>query len=260
MARAREIETLRFEEHLVYVERRPYQRSMRLTMKPCGTLKMTVNRGLAPGYIFDFLRDHRPWLDKAQLHFAQLRAKYPLKTFAEGESFLFLGQLRSLRLQLSLSHRVQFALLGASEMGLRGPKDILQEPSSEARRHLLHPSLLKFYARQGRDHLEQRVRFFSRRMGLYPKGLRFAAQKTRWGSCSARGLLSFNWRLVAAPQEVIDYVVVHELAHLKHYNHSRAFWGLVAEEIPNWAELRGWLKANQYEFDFLARTSELFGR
>ena len=72
-------------------------------------------------------------------------------------------------------------------------------------------------------------------------------QRTRWGSCSARGTLSFNWRLVLAPFEVLDYVVVHELCHLREPNHSPRFWRLVAERRPGWRAQRDWLRAHGAE-------------
>jgi len=66
-------------------------------------------------------------------------------------------------------------------------------------------------------------------------------QRSRWGSCSTRGTLSFNWRLVLAPFEVLDYVVVHELCHLREPNHSRRFWRLVESRRPGWRAQRDWL-------------------
>jgi predicted metal-dependent hydrolase len=69
-------------------------------------------------------------------------------------------------------------------------------------------------------------------------------QRTRWGSCSARGTLSFNWRLALAPFEVLDYVVVHELCHLREPNHSPRFWRLVASRRPGWPRQRDWLTAH----------------
>jgi predicted metal-dependent hydrolase len=71
--------------------------------------------------------------------------------------------------------------------------------------------------------------------------IRVAGQRTRWGSCSARGTLSFNWRLALAPPEVLDYVVVHEVCHLREANHSSRFWRLVEERRPGYREQRGWL-------------------
>jgi predicted metal-dependent hydrolase len=80
------------------------------------------------------------------------------------------------------------------------------------------------------------------RIGVRYCRIRIGAQRTRWGSCSSRGTLSFNWRLALAPPEVLDYVVVHELCHLRVPNHSRRFWALVERHRPNWREQRDWLR------------------
>src|ERR1044071_2731143 len=81
----------------------------------------------------------------------------------------------------------------------------------------------------------------SQRMGVTATGLRLADQKTLWGSCGPSGRISLNWRLVLAPPEVLRYVVIHELAHLKHRNHSRRFWDLVARFMPDYESARRWL-------------------
>jgi len=80
------------------------------------------------------------------------------------------------------------------------------------------------------------------RLGVAYRRIRIGGQRTLWGSCSPRGTLSFNWRLVLAPLEVLDYVVVHELCHLRVPNHSRPFWALVEERRPHWREQRAWLR------------------
>ena len=80
------------------------------------------------------------------------------------------------------------------------------------------------------------------RLGVIFRRIRIGDQRTIWGSCSAAGTLSFNWRLVLAPLEVLDYVVVHELCHLRVPNHSKTFWSLVEASRPGWREQRGWLR------------------
>jgi predicted metal-dependent hydrolase len=80
------------------------------------------------------------------------------------------------------------------------------------------------------------------RLGVAYRRIRIGDQRTLWGSCSAAGTLSFNWRLVLAPLEVLDYVVVHELCHLRVPNHSKAFWTLVEGSRPGWREQRDWLR------------------
>ena len=80
------------------------------------------------------------------------------------------------------------------------------------------------------------------RVGVEYRRIRIGGQRTLWGSCSSRGTLSFNWRLVLAPSEVLDYVVVHELCHLRVPNHSRHFWALVERHRPHWRRQRDWLR------------------
>ena len=102
----------------------------------------------------------------------------------------------------------------------------------------------------GRSQLRERARQVAReliaaesaRMGVKPAGLRIADQKTLWGSCGHRGLISLSWRLVLAPPEVFRYVVIHELAHLVHRNHSQRFWALVARYLPEFDRHRRWLR------------------
>ena len=83
------------------------------------------------------------------------------------------------------------------------------------------------------------------KIGVNYRALRIRSARTRWGSCSPRGTLSFNWKLVMAPPVVIEYVVVHELCHLKELNHSPSFWKLVETHCPGWRAQRKWLRANE---------------
>lgn len=87
-----------------------------------------------------------------------------------------------------------------------------------------------------------RVAYFAGRMGVTYGRITIREQKTRWGSCSGKGNLNFNWKLMLLPREVLDYVVVHELAHRKEMNHSAAFWAVVEAEMPDYRERRRRLK------------------
>ncbi|HET7573193.1 MAG TPA: M48 family metallopeptidase [Gaiellaceae bacterium] len=84
-------------------------------------------------------------------------------------------------------------------------------------------------------------------LGVRYERIQVRDQRTRWGSCSTRGTLSFNWRLALAPHDVLDYVVVHELCHLREPNHSRRFWSLVESRRPGWREQRAWLREHGAE-------------
>jgi len=81
-------------------------------------------------------------------------------------------------------------------------------------------------------------------MGLKPTQITIRDQRTRWGSCSSKGTISLNWRLVLAPPEVLNYVIVHELCHLVEHNHSNRFWAQVEKACPHFKQYRQWLKLN----------------
>ena len=93
--------------------------------------------------------------------------------------------------------------------------------------------------------INERVALYAGKLQLFPKKVAIRDQRRRWGSCSARtGAVNLNWRLVMAPLEVLDYVVVHELSHIKHADHSRDFWLFVSSIVPNYKLHRKWLREN----------------
>lgn len=94
-----------------------------------------------------------------------------------------------------------------------------------------------------KQYIPQRAAYFARRMGVTYGRITIREQKTRWGSCSSRGNLNFNWKLMRMPPEALDYVVVHELAHRKEMNHSARFWAIVEQELPDYRERRKMLRS-----------------
>jgi len=111
----------------------------------------------------------------------------------------------------------------------------------------LNVILEQWYRIQAAALLGQKVEKWSAKLSVSHNGVTIRSQKTRWGSCSRQGSLSFNWKLLMAPESVNDYVVIHELAHRRGMNHSKSFWRLVAEHCPGWRELRKWLKTHEAE-------------
>ncbi len=104
--------------------------------------------------------------------------------------------------------------------------------------------LENWYIQQAKMMFPIRVMHYQRLTGGVVRKIRIKDQKTRWGSCSSLNNLNFSWRLIMAPPEVLDYVVVHELCHLTHMNHSKDFWGMVARIMPGYQESKRWLKEN----------------
>lgn len=106
------------------------------------------------------------------------------------------------------------------------------------------PDQVRTLADRARQDIPQRVKHYACQMGVSYGRITIRSQRTRWGSCSSKGNLNFNCLLMLAPMQVIDYVVVHELCHRLHMNHSAAFWTEVAKIMPDYAHWRKWLKDN----------------
>lgn len=108
-------------------------------------------------------------------------------------------------------------------------------------------ALTQRYIAAAREYFPKRAAHFQQFTGGTYSRITIRDQKTRWGSCSAKGTLSFNWRLMLAPPAILDYVVVHELCHLTHMNHSAAFWQAVEAVYPDYRSARRWLKEHGQE-------------
>lgn len=125
----------------------------------------------------------------------------------------------------------------------------------KARQKSIARVLEKWYRMQAEVIFRQKAQKFSVFMDLRYKEILIRGQKTRWGSCSHTGNLTLNWKLMLAPEPVIDYVIMHELAHLKHMNHSRRFWEYLSRFCPQWRQHRQWLSKHEHDLN----TSATFG-
>ena len=101
---------------------------------------------------------------------------------------------------------------------------------------------------QAREVLTQKTDYYKQILKVDYQRIRIGNQKTRWGSCSSRGTISYNWHLILMPERIMDYVVVHELCHLLEMNHSAAFWKKVSEILPDYQSRRKWLKENGNQY------------
>jgi predicted metal-dependent hydrolase len=130
----------------------------------------------------------------------------------------------------------------AKRSALRDENGVLvlrRSPQDDAHNHDL---LRAWYVEQARAIFAERAAHWAQAMQTGYARIRIADQRTLWGSCTRDGTLSFNWRVVMAPPETLDYLVIHELAHLREMNHSKRFWAIVAVHCPDWKVHRRWLR------------------
>lgn len=184
--------------------------------------------------IKQFITNKRNWIENTLANLPPLHEPLSLQNGCE---LLVLGEVYTL-----LITKGQKAVYIDSDQQLVVPVSSRTNTPEQALRN----KLIKWYKQVAMRHLELRVRNQAGRMlpdGITPK-IKVRDYKRRWGSCDHRGDLSFNWRIIMAPDRVMDYVVIHELAHLQEFNHSRRFWNIVEHEMVDWREQQRWLSDN----------------
>lgn len=154
-----------------------------------------------------------------------------------GETLLFMGE--SLRLMIDTGHHRAHVEPALGHLFVRAR-------SAEAA--TVEKAVAQWYRKQALPHLAQRAFHFSRLHGLTPPHVFITSANSRWGSCNSRREVRFSWRLIKARPALIDYVVCHELAHLRHMNHSPAFWKEVERMCPDYKALKAELDANDHRF------------
>jgi predicted metal-dependent hydrolase len=201
---------------------RPSRRAKRIILRidPVGAVTLVVPRRTSRDEAVAFARSKAEWLND---RLASLPAPVP---FADGTELPLLGRPHRIR-HAPGSHGVR---LGRGEIVVAG------EDSHLPRR------VADFLRREARRECGERARRFARRLGLNIARVSIRDPKSRWGSCSHKGHLSFSWRLILAPEWVLDYVIAHEVAHLVEMNHGPRFWRLVEKLYPESVRPRDWLR------------------
>jgi predicted metal-dependent hydrolase len=208
----------------------PRRKSIGLMVTAQGNLVVSAPPGTSRANLQRALDTHRAWIEAkvAERREAWARLK-------QGTAF-FLGQ----------SYRLTAGPTGGDAVEL-GSKEIRVRPGGSGAD--LWTPLQAWYRRQAELLLTKRVRHYGVEMGLAVRDLELRDWKRRWGECHPDGKLRFNWRLIMLPPAIIDYVVAHELAHLKVPGHNPRFWGVVGAVVPDYADRRRWL--NRYGTPFL---------
>jgi predicted metal-dependent hydrolase len=186
----------------------------------------------------EFLRDKARWILSNAKKLEEARARAPLVTWEAGSEIPWRGGRLVLRIVPGAA-RGRVALEGGELVVHTTPEDGLV-PDAER----IRARVVKWLRQEAAVAVGASVEAFQSRVGLEPRRVRIREQKRRWGSCSASGALNFNWRLILAPAEGLDYVVVHELCHLRELNHSPRFWEWVGQVMPDFAAPRAWLRQN----------------
>ncbi len=239
---------LQFENNLIeyIVEFKKNKKNVTIMVNGISGVKVTAPKSMNKTQIEEIVNKKASWIYKKWKEFEEKREQHHPKLFEPGDAILYLGE--SFPLQINGNETLKHAKLSFD--GSVFIANIPHHLSTEDRKVVFENLFTKWYISKGHSIIARRLEFYCSIMKLYPTKFAVKQQKKRWGTCTGKGALYFNWRLMMAPIDVIDYVVVHELAHLKHFDHSPRFWKLVEKTMPDYKMKKDWLKKNGFMLGF----------
>lgn len=211
----------------VSVRRSSRRRSIELRVTGNGQVRLLCPLAMTDSQISVFIDSKASWI-QSKLQQSALRQTESAPSVENGALWRFRGHT----LQLTLDEGQEHVVMDDTHL------NVFSSTGDFGR------VLKAWYFSQAEQHLLERTHHFSKQMDVSPRKVQLKAYRSMWGRCNSRQELAYDWRVIQAPDSVIDYLVVHELAHLRHFNHSPAFWQLVGLHMPAFRDAKQWLREN----------------
>jgi predicted metal-dependent hydrolase len=201
-----------------------------------------------------FVKEKQNWISKSIRKHKEDSLKNKAKEYHTGENFLYLGKTYPLEVFFEPFENMGVVFWNNRFYLNAQDSSTYRFPHTSSRKSQFHDKDLRkhyfvsWYKKKAHEYINQRVDFFSRMLKFQHKSLKITSAGSRWGSCSEDNNLAFSFRLIMAPPDIIDYVIVHELMHIIEKNHSSRFWQRVEKVIPEYKRHRCWLRDNHQKF------------
>ncbi|WP_430937270.1 M48 family metallopeptidase [Saccharicrinis sp. 156] len=195
-----------------------------------GSVSARVPENISEGELMDVLKSKEYQIHKNLAEWEQLNDKKTNREYVNGQSFLYLGR----------NYRLSLVNEGDKKLVLKNGRFLLPKQFQDKAKELF----VEFYKEKLNEKLHPILARYKGQIGVNPNDVKVMELQHRWASCSTKGNLNFHWKCAMAPIDVLNYIVVHELVHLIHNNHTQAFWNEIDKVIPNYDRLVQWLKDN----------------
>lgn len=213
---------MQFDYQIIYSKRK----KITITVERDSSIVVRAPEGVAPEKVRGVVEAKKLWL-YAKLKHPQKYKDVSKKEFVSGETVLYLGKNYRLEIEKSSKEGIRFA-----------GKFIVAAVSTERASTVFKD----WYIQKAKEKILPRVNLHARNLGVQYNKVMVSDLKYRWGSCTPKDNLNFNWKLIKAPMLVIDYVIVHELTHLLEHNHTPTFWNIVKTQVPYYLKAKQWLR------------------
>ena len=225
-------QTMSFE--IVYKKRE----SLGITIDVYGNIQVQVPRGTTDERVFQLIEEKWDWIQQKSKEMKDRLLGQKVKNYDQGEIFLYLGKEYPIKVSQDINIIQDYVVFEGDRL------KIYVKQLEDAK---IKQALKRFYYQECKKLVERSIRTYQKHFKTKPRSIRISDNNSNWGTCDSRQQLTFNWKLAMAPQQVIDYVVVHEMCHMVHLNHDRSFWRLVGKILPDYKEQENWLSLSSWK-------------
>lgn len=204
-----------------------------IVVERSGEVTVRAPHGASIDRIREVVAGRALWVHRALAEWEELNRKRPKRSFVDGEGFSYLGRTY----RLKLDRNADQPLMLRNGRWLMSPVVLDLGGATAAQK-----AFRDFYVRKGEQHLAARVQEYAPKVGVRAGSVSVRDLGYHWASCGKAGSLNFHWKLMQAPRSIVDYVVVHELCHVRFRDHSDAFWNEVDKVLPTYRDRRDWLR------------------
>lgn len=217
------------------------RKTMEIAVEPPNNITVTAPIGTTEDEILKKVESKGSWLIQKIYSFKHMNYIPIQREFVNGESFMYLGRNYSLQIEVdSELDSESGSRVKKPEVKLYRGKFIVK--ASNKNEEDIRKAMGYWYREKAKEVIETRIKYYQRFFNIQPTDIRIKEQKKRWGSCTSKNELLFNWRCIMAKSNALDYIVVHEMCHMYHKDHSKEFWELVASVLPDYEVRKEWMK------------------
>ncbi len=227
------------------ITRSPHRETIAVTVHPNGAVSVVAPKGTRKSKIAKAVEDKVDWILRQQEYFRRQVNRHP-KQFVSGEAFYYLGRQHQLKVLRAQRNRVDAEVQLYRGQFLVKPTLPADDPERGTE---VKEALVAWYSERAFEHIQATCRRFASNLGMTYQSIQIRDMRRRWGSGGTSGRLLFNWRIIMAPKRLVEYVVAHELCHLRFDNHSQDFWRLLERAMPDYERRRLELAIQGPKFD-----------
>ncbi|MGB3367292.1 MAG: SprT family zinc-dependent metalloprotease [Acidaminobacteraceae bacterium] len=213
------------------------RKSVEIRIEPSGMVRVRAPKGSDESKVLELLESKSKWIIEHMDKYFEAKEKKPESDYESGDMYRVLWKTYELKLVINSEIFKSVAKID---------KDHIVVESNTDEREVIAKAIDTLYRQEARKIIKARVKIYQSHFKSKPKEITFKNEKSRWGSCTSDRVINFNYRIIMAPLNIVDYLVVHEMCHLAHMNHSKSFWTMVGGILPDYKESREWLKYNGF--------------